>query len=333
MEKQKGLESSLQSVRDEHTKLNDHHKEKTTKLLDAVERLKMHAAEMEVWVLKGSDPRKGECANSKSPMWAGWTKSVEALYEKMHDPKHPMIAKHFSSKSFPQRNIEKYMNLNKEDLYSKTPFVAVGGADGMKVNDIVEVSKIENADYRVPKLVGQKRVVALRDIPQYTVLGLYMGFMALDTEWSAMFDYSKVDEEHARYLFSIGLDEKDPTQSLVIDPIESKMMDLVLLYINDIRANIEEPEPTAEDKALQNCKFTTVNVYGWPTAMVITTKRIVKGEELLLDYGKAYSDGIKTDERWVEIRKQIKEQIFQTRKILGDIDIEGPCDLENIHID
>ena len=141
-------------------------------------------------------------------------------------------------------------------------------------------------------------------------------------EWNEMYDYTNQDAKHGEYLFSFDIDENldanhDGSRQITIDPIESKMTDLNLLYINDIRENIFDSEPTAKDKVLQNVKFIVPKIYGWPTPMIVTTTNIKQGDEILLDYGSGYSVFLKQNKRWQKMMQSSRDHI--SNKIIGNV--------------
>ena len=179
--------------------------------------------------------------------------------------------------------------------------------------------------------MGQFGIFANMDIPKDVVIGKYIGFECTNKEWGEIFDYTNADAKHGEYLYSFNIDDElddnhDGSRQITIDPLEGKLMngpngDLKLLYFNDIREDIFNPEPTEKDKQLQNTRFVIAKIFGWPSVFVITTKNIKKGEELLLDYGPEYSVLLKQNKRWSRMINESTNKI--ANNVIGDIDIDN----------
>ena len=159
-----------------------------------------------------------------------------------------------------------------------------------------------------------------------------------------VFDYSNCDAKHGEYLYTFSIDEKaeedgDTSRQITIDPLEGNLMDetgdgtgndLRLLYINDIRKDLYDPEPTKEDKELQNCSFIVAKVYGWPLVFVMTIKSVKKGEELLLDYGESYSVLMKENKRWGRMMDAQRRE--GAKNVVGNVKQELMKDHYNLDI-
>ena len=139
------------------------------------------------------------------------------------------------------------MELNGQKIDYLNPLIKIKD-NVLKLNDIVSKLKIQKG-YRIPELEGKYGVFAEQDIPKYKILGRYIGYECTNKEWEDIFNYTNSDARHGEYLFSFDIDEKmdknnvDTTRQITIDPLEAGLMDLKLLYLNDIRKEIFNPFP------------------------------------------------------------------------------------------
>ena len=69
--------------------------------------------------------------------------------------------------------------------------------------------------------------------------------------------------------------------------------DAMLSRINECRSDINIPTMNEKDEKYQNCQFVGGLVNGWPSAFLITTKKIVKGAQLFTNYGQEYGLALK----------------------------------------
>ena len=287
------------------------------------DKYKLIASSLRDQMMEGMEPRRSLIESCKSKDGVERTRNAQILYHQMTKGEHDkMVAHHHENLGLQIPNsIARFMMINKHDKTYKNPLVTIKVNDQhLTLNDIAEKRQIQTG-HRVPELVGKLGVFAKMDIPPYTALGRYIGFECTNKEWNEVFDFTNKDAKHSEYLFSFDLDENigdnhDGSRQITIDPLEGNMDDLLLLYINDIRSNLFDSELSDEDKAHQNCKFVVPKLYGWPTPIVITTKHIKKGKELLLDYGLAFSVLLKQNERWRKLMRSANEQI--ANNILGD---------------
>ena len=194
------------------------------------------------------------------------------------------------------------------------------------LNEMVDKKIISSKMNRgIPELVGTFGVFASAKIPKNTVIGRNLGFELTNREWNEIFDFTKCDLKNTPYLFSFAVDEKardshDDSRTITIDSIAGGMHNLKLLYINDCRNNINEPELSAEDMVWQNCMFVVVRVQGWPSAFVVTTKTILKGGELLLDYGAPYWKLIQQNNRWTKLMKERNRRTIAN--VVGNVKLD-----------
>jgi len=112
-----------------------------------------------------------------------------------------------------------------------------------------------------------------------------------------------------------------PNKIFIIDPFigDWKNDELLLRFVNDCRADIDDMEPTTEDNKYYNVEFVGMKVNGWPQTYLMAKRDIKKGEELMTYYGADFSNAITMkleEEERKRIRKQrIDQDILQGVKI------------------
>jgi len=106
------------------------------------------------------------------------------------------------------------------------------------------------------------------------------------------------------------LNEEGDVQNkvFIIDPFigDWKENELLLRYVNDCRADIDDSEPTIEDQRCYNVEFVGMKVNGWPQTYLIAKRDIKKGDELMTFYGTDFSNAI-TMKLHEEQKKQIRK--------------------------
>ena len=125
-----------------------------------------------------------------------------------------------------------------------------------------------------------------------------------------------------------GIDEYDdpeyediPNKTFIIDPFigDWKNDELLLRYVNDCRADIDDTKPTKDDHKYYNVEFVGMKVNGWPQTYLIAKRDIKKGEELMTYYGTEFSNAItmKMEEETRKKRRKarIDEDILQGVKL------------------
>merc|ERR1712154_528110 len=123
------------------------------------------------------------------------------------------------------------------------------------------------------------------------------------------------------------LNEEGDVQNkvFIIDPFigDWKENELLLRYVNDCRADIDDSEPTIEDQRCYNVEFVGMKVNGWPQTYLIAKRDIRKGEELMTYYGTEFSNAIAT--KCEEENKRKARQIRIDRDIVKglELDTEG----------
>eukprot|EP01084_Bolivina_argentea_P197266 338082_1 len=295
------------------------------------DRYKLIAASLRDQMLIGTEPRKGLYESCKSVTnTIEWTKNVQKLYDEISQlDSDIMVSEHhekFNKTVF--KSVSTFMEFNDKNADFKNPIVVMKGIN-YRLNDVVSKRKIQEG-YRVPELIGKYGVFAKTDIIKNVVLGRYIGFETTNKEWNEMYDYTNQDAKHGEYLFSFNIDEyvehnHDGSRQITVDPIEANMIDLNLLYVNDIRKNIFIPQPTKQDKALENIRFVVPKIYGWPTPMIMTTKKIKKGDELLLDYGNGFSVFLKQNKRWQRMIQASQDNI--SNNIIRNVQLDDRYEL------
>ena len=302
------------------------------RLREERDKYKRMAAALKDQLTKGPAPRRSLYQSEKCDVnnrLTEWSSNVKQLYlELKGNYGHEKVSQHIEKLDKKiKKSIIKFIDLNSEKDFLN-PWVKIKG-ETLKLNDIINKEIIQSG-HRIEELVGKYGIYASKDIPKNTVIGKYIGTEVTNKEWNEVFDYSDCDVKHGEYLYTFHIDEKAQKNSIesrqvTIDPLEGNLMDvkgdgsgkdLKLLYINDMRQDIFNPTPTKEDKQLQNTSFVVAKVYGWPWVFVVSIKDIKKGDELLLDYGEAYSVLIKENKRWKAMMAVQGLQIMNN--IIGD---------------
>merc|ERR1711997_1318804 len=69
-------------------------------------------------------------------------------------------------------------------------------------------------------------------------------------------------------------DDDIPNKVFVIDPFigDWKNNELLLRFVNDCRADIDDIEPTTEDKKYYNVEFVGMKVNGWPQTYLMAKR-------------------------------------------------------------
>ena len=186
-------------------------------------------------------------------------------------------------------------------------------------------------------LEGQLETFAKQQIKSGTVLGQYVGHELLEDEFCRIYNGTREEIDHMKYLmgesisyqhytFSANPKKKrklnenyrssfkenvDEEITIFIDPL-SAMPDSPLIRINDGRQDIFNPKLTSPDKRRINCAFVSILVNKWPAIFLITTKTIKKNESLHVYYGEGYrlileSEKLNIDARnkWIAAAKEI----------------------------
>jgi len=111
----------------------------------------------------------------------------------------------------------------------------------------------------------------------------------------------------------------------IIDPFIGDWTgdELLLRYVNDCRADIENEEPTTQDSEFYNVEFVGMSVNGWPQTYLIAKRDIGQGEELMTYYGTEFSNAIAT--KCEEEKKRALRQRRIDRDIVKglELDVEG----------
>ena len=232
-----------------------------------------------------------------------------------------------------KKAITKYLTIKDNDSEFCNPSVMIMD-EVYSVRDVLKKRKIRKG-YQIPALVGSHGIFAKQEIPRFTVLGEYGGYQAIQKEWVEMFDDTNEEMEHSAYKFGFDLDEgtEDETRKIIIDPIEANMHKgdnpMLLLYINDIRKNVEIRKASDEDRKRENCRFFTVRVNGWPRVFVITTRKILYRKQLLMDYGEGYNQYFDDKSRYQRImncKRCISDNI--KNKTIAGLELDGEYQLE-----
>ena len=139
---------------------------------------------------------------------------------------------------------------------------------------------------------------ATRDIASNTVICQYSGLVQRETKESF--------GENAPYGFKLnGIDSFLEASGEKTGPYEySYILDAAKFFnegalINDVRNDLLEDCDDLPAAFEQNCQFAEVSYNGWPHVLLISTKAIEKGQELLTDYSYEY---------WVRFRNELLDK-------------------------
>ena len=124
---------------------------------------------------------------------------------------------------------------------------------------------------------GAVMAVATENHEANFLLGEYGGETMTQQEYRNKFKGIFAALERQRYAFDLPFFNKKE-ESLVINAYGINGNETAA--INDERGIVSS----------ENARFVVVEINGWPHAFVYTTRKIVKGQEVLLNYGKTYWD-------------------------------------------
>ena len=163
--------------------------------------------------------------------------------------------------------------------------------------DVLGIQRIgPNSNNRhEPNLVGQIGIFAKKDIPSDTVIGEYTGVYGLEQEFERRYSHTTKYAQHVAYLY--GVQTKSGTNihidARAILPSdqdnwiqkEQELQYVMMAMMNDGHQNVrryDDPAPAV------NSRFTNIHVNRFPQAIAITTKRIRRGQQLFVEYGKRF---------------------------------------------
>lgn len=137
----------------------------------------------------------------------------------------------------------------------------------------------------LPNLVGQRGVIALKDIPKDTVVGQYHGTMSFQYQ-----NMSLKSDHNFVYSIPIESSESNSFKTVVIDPLALgiDVTQFPIFMLNDPRQNLKRSTLTLIEANRQNCKFSNFVYKGIPIALVHTVKKISSGKQLFIDYGPRF---------------------------------------------
>merc|ERR1712129_337485 len=149
-----------------------------------------------------------------------------------------------------------------------------------------------------------------------------MGIYAFDQQIDPI-ELNKLKQKRKR--MRMGGQEKqsiiDETMMFIIDPLigEWKPNELILRFVNDCRADIDEKKVTVEDERFYNVEYCGFKVNGWPQTYMIAKRDIDKGEMLMTSYGAAFPLALKTKNEEDLKKKERKERV--DRDVLRGVEL------------
>ena len=217
--------------------------------------------------------------------------------------------------------LRKFMDLN--DEYQPLPIIFINDQQ-RNLQDVIETFCISNNDItnHHKALIDQKGVRSKLDIPQFTVLGQYLGNEISEKIYGEIYECSSGENVHGRYAFDI----KNKSISFVIDPLPLQLNNsnftqwqyngIIFIYINDCRENIEKCKLSSKDEEFYNIEFVKVLINDWPQIYMITTKNIKAGKQLFTYYGNQLSEQVKTETGYNRRANQLKHRLDSKHSIL-----------------
>ena len=126
---------------------------------------------------------------------------------------------------------------------------------------------------------------------------------------------------------NLDTNKKEVERMLILDPVAREFGNgmknscNIVPIINDCRINIKSNKLTQNDELTQNTEFIAATINGWPSAFVVTTKKIVKGKDLWCYYGDLYHTAMIELESW---SKKCNISYQKLKKIItkDDFDVE-----------
>ena len=193
--------------------------------------------------------------------------------------------------------IQRYFEMNMEGEMDPFIYIKPNNPHKLKrLHTILGIRRVENCV--LPQLNGESETFAKRKIDRGVILGQYCGHEMLKEEYFKIYNGTREEAEHYRYLHGteLKLTKINKTIDLFIDPFDKFYRDKrncqhrksPLIFINDARFNIKDKELQKSDKQRINCEYVEIMVNGFVAILVRTTKRIKKDETLWISYGPQY---------------------------------------------
>ena len=157
-------------------------------------------------------------------------------------------------------------------------------------SDVLGVRNVNKKTTPIAALIGQKETYCkVKLIPEGTIIGQYSGLEIGHEKWMDHFANTANYYEQAPYLYTVECTGHE----FIIDPKIGANGESPLLFINDARSDITNPNLKQEEKSRCNVKFQNEILDGWPVVLVKATKDIKRNDSLYIDYGKNYGITIK----------------------------------------
>mmetsp|Transcript_3004 Transcript_3004/g.5024 ORF Transcript_3004/g.5024 Transcript_3004/m.5024 type:complete len:473 (+) Transcript_3004:50-1468(+) len=219
-----------------------------------------------------------------------------------------------------EHSVQQYVRKNGEYCIDAMAIVRHNNYQtNLAMKRVIDKYKIDN-HARIAALNGQYGVHALMDIAKHTCLGQYFGGEILQSAFGKVYGGTGEEHDHNIYAFDQQIDApelrklniKEQDECIfVIDPFigDWNNDELLLRYVNDCRADIDEIKPSKEDKKYWNVEFVGMKVNGWPQTYLIAKRDIKQGEELMTYYGHEFSHAISKKHEEDEKKKVRKQRI------------------------
>ena len=144
----------------------------------------------------------------------------------------------------------------------------------------LQIKKVPAAD---PRQMGPDAVMAIakEELPANYLIGEYAGALMTQKEYKNQFPGIFGMNERQRYVFDLPQSDAPGNKKFLV--------------VDGYGINGNETAAINDERGLgsnysENARFVVVYINNWPHVFVYTTRRIRSGDEILLNYGKAYWD-------------------------------------------
>ena len=318
---EKGLAALQQTVKDLEHQLEAQKRESKKRISDLLLRMKA----LKEMAINGSEPlyhcvpmhghngtknRKysEKCYNLRDQIMQKYGNQDGRMAVEVNDnPYYPRSARELSML---KRLVLEYLRENELDV--SVTELSIGGVR-MECDSVLEEFVIAKP-HHIPALIGQKGLRAKRDIPRNTIIGQYTGVTYLKEEYQLIFESSSEGYLRNMYAFDLVVDVIDEDHeekevALVLDGYALTQMigeSGHLMRINDCRLDIENAQPSDNDRKFENVEMLECKVNGWPIVLAVTRKNIKAGEELFAFFGAEFGSAMRGWDENMKFRHRVR---------------------------
>ena len=171
------------------------------------------------------------------------------------------------------------MDTARKDLFDVIYNYIIEATKGAVVPRL-QIQKVPATD---PRQMGQDAVMAIakEELPANYLIGEYAGALMTQKEYKNQFPGIFGMNERQRYVFDLPQSDAPGNKKFLV--------------VDGYGINGNETAAINDERGLgsnysENARFVVVYINNWPHVFVYTTRRIRSGDEILLNYGKAYWD-------------------------------------------